>query len=223
MKQWTYGEAKQKIQKDLDLQEETFISDDELLGYFNDAIDEAEAEIHNLFEDYFLSDKTYTLLPGTNQYPMPDDIYANKIRFLWFNDGNSRYQIKRTRERMMPYADMSRDYYTFQIKHRSAAEGIVIELSPAVKHDGPFLFMQFIRNANRLSSDADIIDIPECMGFIFAYVAHEVCRKETHPLLPLANAKLEKQRDLMKTTLKSMTVDDDNEIEPDLSFYEDMN
>jgi hypothetical protein len=223
MKLWTYGEAKLKIQRDLDLLEETFIGEEEMLSYFNDAIDEAEAEIHNLFEDYFLTEADITLVNGTDRYSMPADIYANKIRFLWYNDGQSRYQIKRTRERAVPYADLASCYYSFQIQHRDPVEGITIKLSPPVKQDGMFVHMQYLRNANRLVLDADVIDIPESLGFIFAFVKEKVYSKETHPLLASAQAQLEKQRLLLKVTLQSMTVDDDTEIEPDMSFYLDMN
>lgn len=53
MKIYTYTEAKTKIDNDLDLAEEDFISADEMKGLFNDAIDDAEADIHILYEGYF--------------------------------------------------------------------------------------------------------------------------------------------------------------------------
>ncbi len=223
MKLWTYNEAKLKIERDLDLQEESFVTPEEMLAYFNDAIDEAESEIHNLFEDYFLTEATVTLAAGTDRYSLPSDIFANKIRMLWFSDGQLRYQVKRTRHKNLPYSDLSDCCYSFQIQHRDPTEGITIKLNPPVTHTGDYLHLQYIRNANRLALDTDVIDIPECMGFIFAYVKEKVCNKESHPLLQSAQAQLEKQRELMLTTLKSMTIDDDNEVEPDLSFYDDLN
>lgn len=223
MKTWTYAEAKAKIERDLDMQEETFVTPDEMVMYFNDAIDECEAEIHNLFEDYFLTEASITLVPGTDRYSLPSDIYANKIRSLWFNDGNLRYQVKRTRHKNLPFTDMSDIVYSYQMQHRSPGEGITIKLNPSVTHAGNYLHIQYIRNANRVYLGTDVIDIPECMGFVFAYVKEKVCNKETHPLLQSAQAQLEKQRELLLVTLKSMTIDDDNEIEADLSFYDDMN
>ena len=47
-KYWTWAQVKTKIMNDLDLNEETFIRPSELLEYCNEAIDEAEAEIHTL-------------------------------------------------------------------------------------------------------------------------------------------------------------------------------
>lgn len=224
MKLWTYAEAKAKIQRDLDLTEETFVSDQELKEYFNDAIDEAEAEIHNLYEDYFLSEATITLAIGTNRYALPTDIYANKIRNLWFKQNDCWYQIKRTRHKDRPAQNIDKNLeYTFQIQHRTPSEGITLRLFPDVSHDGPYVEMQYIRNANRIVLDTDLIDMPECIAFIFAFVKEKVCDKESHPLLASAQVKLEKQRELMLTTLKTMVPDEDNNIDPDMSFYEDMN
>jgi hypothetical protein len=43
----TYAELKSYLQKELDLEDETFITDDEFLSYFNEAVDMVEAAIHN--------------------------------------------------------------------------------------------------------------------------------------------------------------------------------
>lgn len=223
MKFWTYEEASNKLSVELDLQEEKFVSPNELMGLFNDAIDEAEQTVLGLFEDYLLAEKTYNLVPGQDRYAMPDDIYANKIRYLWFNDGMYRYQIKRTRVNVLPFADIANTRYSFQIQHRQPSEGITIKLSPSVTHSGPYMNMQYIRNANRIENESDIFDIPEAMNFIFAYVKVRIMTKESNPLLQVALADLEAQRGYLQNTLKSMTVDDDNEIIPDLSFYEDLN
>ena len=52
-KYWTLGQIKAKVKRDLDIESEVFIQPDELIEYINDAIDEAESEIHSLYEDYF--------------------------------------------------------------------------------------------------------------------------------------------------------------------------
>jgi hypothetical protein len=83
--------------------------------------------------------------------------------------------------------------------------------------------MQYIRNANRVADDSSIIDLPEAMNFIFAYVKVRVYTKEVNPLVQLALSDLEAQRTYLQTTLSSMTVDDDNDIAPDMSFYSDLN
>ncbi len=55
MKIWTYLEMKNKLEVDLDLQDETFVTTDELIGYFNEALTESESEMITLNQDYFLT------------------------------------------------------------------------------------------------------------------------------------------------------------------------
>ena len=46
MRFWTTSEIVEKIERDCDLEEELFIQSTEMLGYINEAIDDAEAVIH---------------------------------------------------------------------------------------------------------------------------------------------------------------------------------
>lgn len=100
---WTFGEAYDKLRQDADLDEEDpdeqFVTFDEMVGYFNDGIDDAEAEIHKINEDYFL---TYDFLPmveGEDEYDLPSNIYGMKIRGLTYNNGSLVYPIKKYRNR----------------------------------------------------------------------------------------------------------------------------
>ena len=51
----TYADLKSYLEKELDLEDETFITADEMQSYFNEAVDMIEAAIHNIYEDYFLT------------------------------------------------------------------------------------------------------------------------------------------------------------------------
>jgi hypothetical protein len=77
-----------KIQEDCDLINEPFISNDELLGYANEAIESSETAVHTLgIEDvYFLSWDFIYLSPGQSNYNLPADIYANKIRKMFYSN-----------------------------------------------------------------------------------------------------------------------------------------
>lgn len=77
-----------KIQEDCDLINEPFISQDELLGYANEAIESAETAVHTLgIEDtYFLSSDFIYLNPAQSQYSLPADIYANKFRKIFYSN-----------------------------------------------------------------------------------------------------------------------------------------
>jgi hypothetical protein len=85
---YTYAMLLNKLTEDLDLVNEPFISADELLGYMNEAIEEAETAIHTLgIEDtYFLATDFIYLIPGQSQYNLPADIYANKIRKMFYSN-----------------------------------------------------------------------------------------------------------------------------------------
>ena len=65
---FTWATLRAKIQRDLDLQDEIFITNTELLGYANEAIDEAEQEVLTIYEDYFLTNENLALVTGTAEY-----------------------------------------------------------------------------------------------------------------------------------------------------------
>lgn len=99
MKLWTYSEASQKVLTDLDLEDETFISPDELVGYFNEAFTEAESEIQSLDTDYFLCKYFVPFVTGVPVYVLPNDILANKVRGFMYQNGSIIYPIVRYRRR----------------------------------------------------------------------------------------------------------------------------
>ena len=99
MKIWTFLEAKNKILNDLSLQDEVFVSYDELSGYFNDALTDAEAEIILTNGEYLLTSGYLPAVLGQELYALPDNIYANKIRGVDYANGSLIYSIKQYRRR----------------------------------------------------------------------------------------------------------------------------
>ena len=81
----------------------------------------------------------------------------------------------------------------------------------------------YLRNANRLAVDTDICDIPEFINFVFAHMKVKVYGKEGHPGYPEAMQKLEQERERMNAVLSNRVPDADNEIDMDLSAYDEMN
>jgi hypothetical protein len=227
-KYWTWAEVRTKIKRDLDIEDETFVREEELLGHVNEAIDEAEAEIHALYEDYFLKKETVTITAGTETYPLPDDIYAHKIRRIVYNNSSSVYTIDRIQDwkkfEIKSIADnfATSDLYQFFIQNPSAGAPEIV-LVPKARDTGPFLEVWYLRNANRVESDTDIIDIPEFINFIFQKLTVLIMEKEGHPNLPKAEMDLEKERERMLGVLAQMVPDAKNEVEMDTSFYEEMN
>ena len=280
MKYWTYAEIKTKVEQDLGIEQEEFISATELLGYCNAGIDKAEAEIHTIYEDYFLSKTDIFPVANDDTYSLPLDIYANKIRGIMFKNQNLIYPMRRIRFNdkfndimQTNHYDVGSDYYRYLLINRSAAEGVQIEVVPMplssvevvlgqlatpplapnpgdrylviseavdawVTQEGkvatwsgsawifttPIAKMRvwYFRNANRLELLEDVCDIPEFVHFVIQYMKLKIYEKEGNPNMGLAKTELEEQRRQMVSTLSSMVPDGDNEIEKDLSHYEDM-
>jgi hypothetical protein len=234
VKYWTYKEIKDKIRRDLGIQQETFITPDELLGYVNAGIDEAEAEIHTLYEDYFLtrSDKI-SLTVGQTEVPVPSNIYGLKIRGIIYNDGTDVYTVKRFKNteaiyEKLEYQDLVEDdVYQYAIINNMAANGVlqlpVITLVPKVYETKPdALRIYYLRNANRMEDDSSYCDIPEFVHFVIQYAKVRCYEKEGDPRLGAALQMLEHFRNQMINTLSNMTPDGENEIEKDMTFYWEM-
>lgn len=222
----TLAQIKTRIKNDLDLLDETFVSDTtdipELTEYINDGIDEAEAEIHTIYEDYFLTRANLTVVASTQQYALPTDIYANKIRKILFNNGTEKYvvnKIKKIEETMHIQSD---EYYRYLINN-VADTGYRLRFYPTIRSSSSTDFeIWYIRNAKRLSADADVCDIPEFTTFVIQFAKVKCLEKEGHPNVNKAAADLERIRKQMIDTLSGMIVDeDDQKVQMDLSFYED--
>lgn len=97
----TYTNIKDFVQKKLDLQEESFITPEELLLYCEEAIKYCEAEIHklNIEDQYFVSQAALPLTSGKSDYDMPTNIYANKILRAVLVTGSDIYTIRRITKR----------------------------------------------------------------------------------------------------------------------------
>lgn len=226
---WTWAEIKDKVERDLDLQDETFIQDEEMLGYANEAIDEAEAEILTLYEDYFLTSANLALVTGTSEYSLPSDIYATKIRSIIYRSGSLIFPITKIKEwNKFEAIAFETTYpatqtYKYILKNPSAAAGYKIVLyPPAMETSASNVTIWYIRNANRLTSLTDTCDIPEFVQFVIQYIKVRCYEKEGHPNLQFAVQALEKQRSMMVQTLGDMIPDGDSEIQKDFSYYEEM-
>jgi len=223
---WTYAEIKEKIEQDLDLQSELFITPSELLAYVNEAIDEAEAEIHTIHEDYFLKSDPITLVSGTDEYDLPTDIYANKIRDIIYNSGGNIWALRRLRDwkKIRDYS-VWKEYGSGQISEYFIKNATVgqpqIVVSPPNRENGQYLTVWYLRNANRMVDDTSVCDIPEFVNFVIVYTKYKCLQKEGHPNLQVGMMDLEQQRAQMRAVLSGMVADSDNEIEADLSHYEE--
>jgi hypothetical protein len=230
MLNWTYAQIRDKVLADMGMEQEEFVTDSELMGYCNEAIDEAEAEIHTIYEDYFLKSSDINLVQGTNLYSIPTDIYANKIRkVLYYENNTNFYPVTRIRSNEM-FLDIMEtssnnvdQTYRYLLVNSSAALGFQLQLVPASRITlTAGLKIWYIRNANRILTDTDVCDIPEFVSFIIQWMKMRIYEKEGNPMLPTAIQMLDAQRNQMMSTLTNRIDDGENEIEKDLDIYENM-
>lgn len=227
MTNWTLAQIKSKLSYDQDVFDDAFVDlTTELPGYINEAIDDAEAVIHNLYEDYFLCKTTIALVSGTAVYALPSDIYAQKIRGLFYNDPNGDRYIVRKMGKLSDTLDYdssdTTSRYRFVVTNTLAA-GPQIRFYRTPAETNSLMDLWYIRNAKVLVNDSDACDIPEFINFILAHSKYSIAAKERLPLdMAALSAKLDRERALMVDTLTNMVPDEtSNQIPPDTSFYDD--
>ena len=229
---WTAAKLKNKVLRDLDLEGEDFVTTTELHGYLEDAVADAETLVHDIYEDYFLSREVIDLEEDEDSYDLPDVIYAHKIRLIQYVESGLCYTVPRMRniEKFLDYNtariysetrnDRNLRYFIF---NTTAGEPkITLSPIPTAANEGK-LHVWFIRKANRLEEDTDILDIPEADRYIMQHVKVRCYEKEGHPNLQMALSTLEALRGQLVSTLTTMVPDENNTIPMDLSAYEDMN
>lgn len=244
MRFWTFGQVNQKVRADLDLQDEVFITPDEMVGYVNDAIHEAESEIMKINEDYFLQTGFIALVLGQSIYPIPSDIYAQKIRRVVYNFGTLQYAIKRIRGAnkfeimaMINAYGLADDYMYILTNTTPGAQNQILISPPSRETSSQNVQLFYIRSAQRVLTAAEqsppiqptaanttaqlntLLDIPEFTTFIIDFVKYKCLLKDTDPRLPEQKGIMQSQRKMMVDTLTEQVPDDDNQIPADMSFY----
>lgn len=218
----TYGELKGYLEKELDLEDETFITPDEFLSYFNEGVDVVESNVHTLYEDYFLTKTFISVTNGTATYGFPSDIFAQKIRSLLYDDGSKKYEIRRIKKiSEIPFIQSTEDL-KYIITNDSVA-GLKMEIHPTPTFtSSTFVTLWYLRNALRFTGDDDdVCDVPEFTQVIVQYVRWKCRAKEGHPDTESDYAKFKEMLVNMVDTLTARQPDEDTEILKDFSFYND--
>lgn len=228
----TYGDLRAELEREIDIEAEDFIQPDEVLGYFNDAIREAASHIYKLGleDDYFKSEKTYSLTNGLQYLTMPDNIYAGKISGLIYATPEKVYPIKRVKGpnkeviiQNILQNPTAGSYYSYDILNNSPTEGFRINLYPFSYEDrANCIVLRYVRNVEKIVNDSSLVDVPEFYSFVKAFVKYKVLNKEGTAMGADAKADYEKEKGLMLETLAELTPDYDSRITPDLSIYEEM-
>lgn len=217
----TLAQIKTKVKEPLDLEEETFIEDSELTGFVNQAVDEAEATVHNICEDYFETDECLELQDGESEYDLPSDIYANKIRCIRYDDGPTKYEIERYRGKL---ADLSlvddNDNYRYRLIN--PVGGYKLKLLPESRESSTDnVTITFLRNATTLVAETDECDIPEALNFIVAKTQGLCLAKENGGTIPAdKQVDIDREKALLVESLSGRIPDENTGIQMDTDVYE---
>lgn len=214
MQYLTLSQVRTKILREHDLQEEDFISPDEIDSYIREAIDVAESIIVGLYEDYFLTKTSWAAIEDS--IDLPTDIYANKLRKVSVRSNTTDdFGIQLFKNN---HLSSNRTGYNIYNQSNSAPQLVLENLGT----DFTQYQLQYTRNANRPVNANDEIDLPEVsIYFVIQYVKVRCYEKERDPLADRARDELRVFKETMIDTLSNM-VDDGSEIlQTDMSFYSD--
>ena len=231
----TYIQLQEDVTDPLDIEvgDDSFIKQSEMIKYCNKAIDKAEKILIQTYQDYFLTRDLLTLVDGQEAYDAPDDIYAMKIRNMVYYGSSDVFEVERMRDykKFIKYR-YEKEYYIggseyayrwFLINTDPGAWQQLI--SPTPTGSGT-IERWYIRQANRIVSTTDIMDIPEARDFIVAYMKYRCILKqqrgnnESNEISVALNEVKEEAVDL-RNTLSMMIPDGGEDIEPDFSSYEE--
>ena len=212
---------------ELDLNDDNLMDEAEAREIANQATREAEALIHTIYEDYFLTlaSPNLSLVQGADEIALPTGSYAMKVRGIIYTNGSIIYEMVRIREwvkflafRLLRISPNSATRYRYFIINTTVGSP-KIKISPPAQESGAYLETWFLRRAGEMTTGTDICDIPEFVQFIYDSVRVKLYEKEGNPMLEKAVADKAATRQLMIDTLTEMIPDHDNKIEADMSYY----
>jgi hypothetical protein len=170
-----------------------------------------------------------TLVPGEEEYNIPNNIYGMKIRQIIYRSGTQVWKLKRLRNwhKIAIYEtektiNNGTQQYGFFILNSAEGEKPKLLLTPTPTEAGSYLYIWYIRNANELTDNASKCDIPEAVNYVMSYMKMKCLEKELHPNLPKAIQDVEQQKADTLKTLSDMYADNEDTIEPDYRLYAEM-
>jgi hypothetical protein len=219
----TLAQIKQRVRDLVDTESADFVDDAEILRYINEGIKVCEAEIHRLNEDYYKKDATLALVSGTSEYSLPSDIYAQKIRRIFFDDGlTKKYEILPVTDEKAHYIDDNETRFYYRLLFNESNEKVIKLYPTPSENDSSSVVITYIKDAAQLASDSDETDIPEFSQFVVDFARYRILQKEvSNPMLEGIASDLRDSRISMVKTLQNSVPDGNNEIELGDDIYDD--
>lgn len=227
----TFGSLKSQLESELDLEDEDFISVDEMMGLWNHAVSVAEGHIITLGlkDKYFLCRAKLSTVTGAEVITIPANLYANKIIKVIYHNGATLYTVKPlySKDMFENYVYLnsftSTDFYRYFIDHTTPGTEKFILVPAARETIANVMDIWYYRDANRYTTDTDICDLPEiAYEFLHIYVKELCYAKESHVNYEGCKQERMEKEQLMQSILSGQI--DDNEMsksEMDLSSYQE--
>ena len=220
---WPLSRLVSKVQDDMDLHEENFVTTEDLKQFVNDAIDDAEEIIIDCFSDFFLTYSFAEVVAEDTEIALPADIYESRIRGIWFNASGFEspvptgegYKVKKLKlERMMDVS--TGDAYQYRL-FNSSVLGQKLKIFPAIREDSEDQFLLcYIRQARRLYNTTDVLEKGIRVQYVLTHVKKAVASKIGDPMVEELKVKLDEQKQVIRRSLSNLTDDDeDSYLEPD--------
>lgn len=228
----TFGDLKIQLEKEIDTEDETFVQDTEVQGYFNSGITLIESEIIKLGlrEQYLSKEAFISTVQDQTDYSIPTDMVANKIRKMVYrnNSGNIVYTLKPLRtEDSFETEDMyaqyvASEYYRYTIY--KVGELNKLRLTPrALNSVTNAIRVIYFGKLNRYTADTIDCDVPDiCYELLLSYVRYRIYGKESHQNTNGERTDMVGWLTLMRETLQNQVADPDMDImDGDYSHYEE--
>lgn len=235
MAYWTLNELRDKIEKDIDLENDTLVQPTEFIGYVNDAVREVVDEMQRLgVEDqYYRIYATLPLILGQKEYAFPADIFKNKITELIYDAQNGDiYDVRKIKGEDIykqlhrrEYLSSVNDTFMYTIFNFGPTVGDKIRISPTPKKNYPNeLTIYYIRQAVELSLTdigTGLVDCPEeFINYVIAYVKWKCTGKEIgNPMYTEYKEEAALMRSKLSQSLTGQVEDGDNKLPMDTSIY----
>ncbi len=226
-----FGDLKSQIEGELDTQDETFVQDSEIQGYFNTAVVISEATIVKLGlrEKYLQREYFLSTVQGTKDYALPTDIVATKIRKVIYRNGTLIYESKPLRgESSYEVEDVEaifppNEYYHYTLYKNNSMPMFRITPVASLTVTNAFRIVYFA-SLQKYTQDSDLCDLPDiCYEFVMSYVRYRIYMKETHVNTPDEKANMQMHLQLMTELLQNQVADPTmDEMDRDYSHYEEM-
>ena len=172
-----------------------------------------------MLQDYYLTEDIMSLVATTAAYAMPTGIYANKLRYVQFDDGTEDYKVEVLPIKNIPNVQTGDDF-TYRLK-RAVAEVMKMTMYPTpIANDTTSVTRHFIRVPTVVTADISVIDLPDTT-LLYHMVKLYLMKKKGDPLLEVESGQTSYYQGLYRMNLAEMIPDSGVTMEEDVSHYEE--